>query len=705
MIFILQLIFTPLETTQANINQKLERLQKFSQSQLALTSLSKVFAASLSEELICHNLAHRLQEVQGYEFVAVYLVDEKSGNRVLKASVGRVGIPEKQIIEPGIGLSEQPLLDGKLQYTPDVTQNPRYLAGLGQGSEVDVPIKYGNEILGVLVVENSRPQAFNSDDFTLLTSAADQAAIAIKNHRLLMEEKQRRREAEVLRAASVTISSKLDLNQVLDHILIQLGEVVRYDSACIFLLEGNSLQAKSALGLPEPESVIENYFPADNELFQRVLTEKRPIILGDIKDDPRFIGWGGTSAMSSWMGIPLKVGDEIIGILTLDHREKNSFSEEQGELAMIFANQVSQAIQNAQLYSSARSAADKLMVLHEASREITTARFDPERTYQTIHDAATRLMPCEAFCITILDKDNDEIEAAYLVDRDGRSPSVRIPSGQGLSGYVISTGKPLLIHDVHSSEELKGIQAQHFGSPDRIRALIAVPMRLGEDVIGMLSAQSYQPYEYSEEDQKMLEMLAAHAAIAIHNMRLFSRIQYLATVDSLTEVYNRRFFFENANREFARFKRYQHPLSIIMLDLDNYKVINDTFGHVTGDLALKAVAQFIQENIRESDVLGRYGGDEFSLLLPETDLPKALEIAERLRQSVEANEFRTNNVTLKITISIGVASTNDQVTDLAQLLLSADMALYDAKSAGRNCVCSRVWPFPVPSQSELKRED
>ena len=705
MIFILQLIFASLESTHTHIHQKLKRLEKFSQSQMALTSLSKVFAASVSEDLICHNLAHRLQEVQGYDLVAVYLVEENTGNRNLKAIVGRVGIPLKHTIEPGVGLSEQPLLDGKLHYTPDTSKDPRYLTGLGQGSEVDVPIKYGNEILGVLVIENSLTHAFTSDDFTLLTSAADQAAIALINHRLLMEEKRRRREAEILRKASVTISSKLDLNQVLDHILIQLGEVVQYDSACIFLLEGNSLQAKSALGLPDPESVIENHFPADNELFQKVLTEKRPVILGDIQSDSRFAGWGGTSMMNSWMGIPLKVGEEAIGILTLDHREKHAFSEEQGKLAMIFANQVSQAIQNAQLYSSARSAADKLLVLHEASREIITARFDPERTYQTIHDAASRLMPCEAFCITILDKETDEIEAVYLVDRGGRSPSVRIQSDQGISGHVISTGKPLLIYDVNTTEGLKDIQLEHFGSPDRIRALIAVPMRLGEDIIGMLSAQSYQPYDYSEEDQNMLEMLAAHAAIAIHNMNLFSRIQYLASVDSLTEVYNRRFFFENANREFARFKRYHHPLSIIMLDLDNYKNINDTFGHITGDLVLKAVAKFIQENIRETDVLGRYGGDEFSLLLPETDLPKAVEIAERLRQSMENHEFRADDVAIKVTISIGVASTNDRVTDLSQLLLSADMALYDAKNTGRNCVCTRVWPFPMPSQPEATQED
>ena len=178
-------------------------------------------------------------------------------------------------------------------------------------------------------------------------------------------------------------------------------------------------------------------------------------------------------------------------------------------------------------------------------------------------------MPCEGFCITILEESKDKIEAVYLIDRDGSTPAMRIPVDSGLSGNVISTGEPLLVHDFLEIEDEKKINVARFGSLYHIKAFIAVPMRRGDKVIGMLSAQSYLPHEYTVQDQQMLEMLAAHAAIALDNANQFSQVQYLAITDNLTNIYNRCYFFGSALREFSRAMRYQQPLSIIMLDLDN----------------------------------------------------------------------------------------------------------------------------------------
>jgi len=344
------------------------------------------------------------------------------------------------------------------------------------------------------------------------------------------------------------------------------------------------------------------------------------------------------------------------------------------------------------LLSVEKYTAEKLMILHEASQKIISASFDPQETYKAIHEAADQLMPCEAFCITILSKSRDEIEAVYLVDRNGQAPPIKISADRGLSGYVISTGKPLLVDDYLTSTKIKEIDVEHFGSPDHIRAFIAVPMRLGTEIIGILSAQSYQPHEYTIEDQKMLEMLAGHAAIALNNANLFNKMQHMAITDSLTDVFNRRYLYEMAGQEFSRSRRYDHDLSVIMLDLDYFKNINDTHGHYFGDLALKEIAQTLQENIRESDTLGRYGGDEFSILLPETDLPQAIEIAERLRSIVAEKPLKINNISFTMTISIGISSVNESIVDFSHLLISADMALYEAKNAGRNCVRSLEFP-------------
>jgi len=521
--------FHQIDKTQGKLDEQLTRSQKYSQRQTALAGLSGGFAANISEDEICNELVYHLNQIPGYEYVAVYLLDDNTGDRVLRALASHEGLPAALTIPPGEGLTDPPILDGQLHYSPDVSKAKNYIPGLGLGSEINVPIEFDDEKLGVLVAANRGVDAFGPDDFAMLSTVADQAALALQNSRLLASEQKHRSEAEILRNATVAVSSDLNLDQVLNQILVQLGEVVPFNSACIFLRQDETVQAKAARGLPDPQDALGLHFPDENELFQLVLQTGQPVILGDIKNDPRFQGWGGTYQMNSWMGVPLRVGEDIIGYLTLDHRQLDAYNPETGELALIIANQTAIAIQNARLYQAAKISAEKLVILHEASQAITSASFNPERTYTTIHEAASRLMPCEAFSIAILDEKNNEIEAVYLFDRDGRTPATRIPKDQGLSGYVIATGESLIVHDFFKSKKMENIEVKRFGSPDHIRGFIAVPMRLGNNIVGALSAQSYQPHEYSTEDQHLLEMLAAHAAIAIDNAQLFAQVQHLAT--------------------------------------------------------------------------------------------------------------------------------------------------------------------------------
>ena len=148
----------------------------------------------------------------------------------------------------------------------------------------------------------------------------------------------------------------------------------------------------------------------------------------------------------------------------------------------------------------------------------------------------------------------------------------------------------------------------------------------------MISAQSYKENAYTREDQYLLELLAAHAAIAIENARLFAKAQQLADIDALTEVLSRRKFYELAEREFSRSKRYKKPLSVIMLDVDEFKKFNDKFGHKIGDLVLRMVATQCKLSLRDVDIFGRLGGEEFVAALPDTDLEHAVAVANRLRK-------------------------------------------------------------------------
>jgi diguanylate cyclase (GGDEF)-like protein len=178
--------------------------------------------------------------------------------------------------------------------------------------------------------------------------------------------------------------------------------------------------------------------------------------------------------------------------------------------------------------------------------------------------------------------------------------------------------------------------------------------------------------------------MAKQVSVALDKARLIKDLENLATTDGLTRLYNRRTFLERAEAEFERSRRYRRPLSVLMLDVDHFKAVNDNHGHETGDRVLRILAQTSRESLRQLDVIGRYGGEEFVAFLPETSSATALDVAERLRQSVEGLVVPSQHRDIRVTISIGVATVKDKTADLAALIDAADEALYEAKQQGRN---------------------
>jgi diguanylate cyclase (GGDEF)-like protein len=189
-----------------------------------------------------------------------------------------------------------------------------------------------------------------------------------------------------------------------------------------------------------------------------------------------------------------------------------------------------------------------------------------------------------------------------------------------------------------------------------------------------------------EQDFSYLTVFASQVAIALEKARLNSDLQRLAITDPLTGLFNRRGLYELGQREVERARRYSRPLSLIMLDIDHFKLVNDQYGHPTGDDVLKLLADRMQKNVRDIDILARYGGEEFVILLPEIDLADARPVAERLRQAVGDWPFSTDRGEISITISVGATQTGNAPYELEALIAHADAAMYIAKQQGRNCV-------------------
>jgi len=328
--------------------------------------------------------------------------------------------------------------------------------------------------------------------------------------------------------------------------------------------------------------------------------------------------------------------------------------------------------------------------LQDRVRELTFLNQLAETGVKTVDEdllirKATELMGKifnpDYFGVMLIDEGEDHLSLHTSYQSEGGVEDINIPLGEGITGHVAQTGESWYLPDI--TQEPRYISAEL-----NMRSELCVPLHTGDRVIGVINLESERVEAFKEADLNLLTTFADQLAIAIQRARLFERVQQLAITDGLTGLYNHRHFFALAEVEYARALRYQHPLGVIMLDVDHFKVVNDTYGHAVGDVVLKEIAQRLEKNCRAVDILARYGGEEFSLLLPETTLSAALGMGERLRLCIADQPIGTEAGPLSVTVSLGVSALSEDTPDLSSLVNKADQALLLAKKAGRNCVRS-----------------
>jgi len=223
---------------------------------------------------------------------------------------------------------------------------------------------------------------------------------------------------------------------------------------------------------------------------------------------------------------------------------------------------------------------------------------------------------------------------------------------------------------------------------NKIASQIIVPLNIYNECIGYLFFFAVMRNTFTQESENIIHLLAHDFSMVIKLMLLYDETKELSITDGLTGLYNKRYFLEVFDREIERGRRSNSALSLIVMDIDHFKLINDTYGHLQGDSVLKEVASIIKENIRKIDFPARYGGEEFATILPNTNINNAVNIAEKIRKLMESHNFKAEKEPLKVTISMGVAKLSDNVNDKLELIKMADDALYDAKKSGRNRVCT-----------------
>ena len=331
---------------------------------------------------------------------------------------------------------------------------------------------------------------------------------------------------------------------------------------------------------------------------------------------------------------------------------------------------------------SQRQKAEELQSALYRIAQASTRSIGLEALFSEIHDIVGELMYAKNFFIGLLDEDGSHLTFPYFVDEHDQAPVAPLPVEDSLSGFVIRSGEPLLA-DQNVIAELKGMkQVRTYGH--LATSWIGVPLIRGNATFGILVVQSYDSnFRHGPQDRDLLTFVSGHIAETIERKQKDEQIQSLAYIDSLTGLPNRFLFDDRLDTALALAERHGTALAVLFVDLDRFKLVNDTLGHSVGDGVLRMVSARLGSCLRDSDTLARRGGDEFIAILPDTDQKGAENVAQKLVDALRVPLDAAGSEVL-VTASVGIAMFPDNGTDRETLLKAADLAMYGAKEMGRD---------------------
>ncbi len=271
--------------------------------------------------------------------------------------------------------------------------------------------------------------------------------------------------------------------------------------------------------------------------------------------------------------------------------------------------------------------------------------------------------------------------------KDQMQINLKAKKGDIFDQWVVKTLHPLLVEDANNDFRFDVDRVSSEDSRE-IRSVMSAPLMEGKKILGILRVDSPLPQHFTTDDLRFLRTIADLTSIAVENAQLYQHLEDLAIKDGLTGLYLRRFLLSRLDEEMARALRKNDKLSLLLIDLDYFKKYNDTFGHIAGDIVLRTVGEILTKHFHEpGHLVGRYGGEEFCVLLPGANKSKAAALAEELRTKINGHEIMLRRQKTNVSVSIGVATFPDNARLKEELILKADEALYSAKKGGRNRVC------------------
>lgn len=670
------------------------------QREKRLTEITRTISGALHLPTVLREIVRLSVELLNASAGAIALVDPVSKAITYPYLYN---MPESLSEKPApesLGLAREIIETGRSVITGDY---PHYHSAIkewvdaGLKNVLGVPVSSSGDIIGALGLFNFAPEWKSSDrDRELAEAVGRQAGVAIQNARLFADSQRQMQELSGLFDAALDTSSVLEVDILLDRIYQQIVRLFAPDSFAVVLYDSDTEELCVALAMEEHQKLSEwmsKCFPLnEGGLSSWVIQNRRYLLVRDMERDllpvqPRH----GSRVARSWLGVPLVAHDRILGMISVQSFEPEVYDDRHRRLLETLATQVAIALVNAQYATDLEKNLNELSALYDLAQK-TASSLDAEEVLHIAVHSLKEVLAVRAVSVALLDPDTGTLTLGDSTGVDNLwIKDFRLKVGEGVSGMVVETGQSHYVPDTHAVPDFK------FFSRD-VRSLLVVPLKAKDRIIGTLSIDSDEPNAFTEHDEHLSTIAASHIAVAIENAKLFSEVQQMAITDGLTGVANRRAFDIALQNEVMRAIRYGHPLSLIFLDIDDFKIFNDTYGHPAGDEQLKEIAKILSSNVRHPDMVARYGGEEFVLLLPHTSRDGACNLAERIRVTAVTKARESlpgKKITLKAgspifgyTVSIGVAAISDDAQTGEELLHAADWAVLEAKRTGKNRVCT-----------------
>lgn len=429
------------------------------------------------------------------------------------------------------------------------------------------------------------------------------------------------------------------------------------------------------------DDLITEDLPASGGALGAVIRLGQPVLRAGLRDDCAAVGYyPGPCPVRALAAVPVRDGDEVRGVFVGDRDDDRAFTDGDRAVLDAAALQARRLIDNERVFSRLERARSELATLFTAARTFGEATTEAQ-VLDAVAESAQAAAGADLVVVTAWEQGVHRVQRV-LGDAPMSLQGSVFDDNLGIASAVVKERHALPFRGQFDPATQYVFTREH--PLDGMRSALCVPLVARDHVLGTLTLAARRPRAFAGGTAQLLGVLAGGAAVALANAAAVRRLEALATTDPMTGHLNKRALeaeFEKRMRAAARFKR---PLALVVLDIDRFKSVNDTYGHAVGDVVIKGLGAVLSRCRRETDAVARFGGEEFVVVCEETDAQGALLLAERIREELMRQVFATERGELRVTCSLGVAAFPRDAQDFAGLFAKADGALYVAKQSGRN---------------------